>query len=99
MNQLEDKNQIVQAQMNNFDMTLKSISDKYFLLVGKRVYDKDFSRSEYMIYDMMDMIIHLDALLSQVDSGFKYPDYCIEKLNSMKSYIDTTLAYFNSINK
>jgi len=89
---------IFNSQMGQFNAMLKDISESYSYLVGQRVYTEDMPRDEYMIYDMMDMLIHLNAILIEAKSKSIYPDYMIEKLKRMKSYVDTTLAYFEARN-
>ena len=86
--------QIYNSQMFEFNKTLGEISNSYSHLVGERIYDKDMSRDHYMVYDMMDMIIHLNALLNESTNRNIYPSYAVEKLERMKAYVDTTLAYF-----
>lgn len=86
--------QIYNSQMSEFNRTLSEISGSYSYLVGERVYNKDMSRDHYMIYDMMDMIIHLNALLNESTNRNIYPGYAVEKLERIKAYVDTTLAYF-----
>lgn len=86
------------AQMAQFNAMLKDISESYSYLVGQRIYTEDMPRDEYMIYDMMDMLIHLNAVLIETKSKNIYPNYMVEKLTRMKSYVDTTLAYFQARN-
>lgn len=92
--EMPSNEQLFNMQMSNFNRMLKEISESYSYLVGQRIYNEDMPRDEYMVYDMMDMLIHLNAILIEVSSGKIYPDYAIEKLTRMKSYVDTTLAYF-----
>lgn len=93
---MPNKYEIFNSQMYSFNTILKEISNNYSYLVGQRVYLDDMPRDEYMVYDMMDMLIHLNAILNEVASKSIYPDYMIEKLTRMKSYVDTTLNYFKS---
>lgn len=88
-----DIQESISRQMLDFNRTLKEISDSYFHLVGDRYYT-DISRDKYMIYDMCDMLIALQAVLSEAKSQQIYPDYMVEKLSRMKSYVDTTYNYF-----
>ena len=91
-----NKDEMYNMQMQQFNLMLAEISDNYSYLVGQRIYLDNMPRDEYMIYDMMDMLIHLNAVLIETKSRNIYPNYMIEKLTRMKSYIDTTLEYFKS---
>lgn len=93
---MPSKDFMFNSQMGQFNAMLKDISESYSYLVGQRVYTEDMPRDEYMIYDMMDMLIHLNAILIEAKSKSIYPDYMVEKLKRMKSYVDTTLAYFEA---
>ena len=93
------KDEMYNHQLMNFNTYLKQISDGYAYLSGQRIYLDDMPRDEYMVYDMMDMLIHLTAVLNEVKSKNIYPDYMVEKLSKMISYVDTTLSYFESRNK
>lgn len=86
------------SQMMQFNSMLRDISDGYSYLVGQRIYTEDMPRDEYMIYDMIDMLIHLNAILIEAKSKSIYPGYMVEKLQKMKSYVDTTLLYFERRN-
>ena len=92
----KDNNQIKINQKNQFTYSLLSIADAYGKLVEKRLDDTQ-TRSEYMVYDMMDMVIHLESLMNEAVSGSMYVDYMIEKLTSIKNYIDTTHSYFTAV--
>ena len=94
--ELPSNEQLFNMQMSNFNRMLKELSESYSYLVGQRLYTDNMPRDEYMVYDMMDMLIHLNALLNEASSGKIYPDYAIEKLTRMKSYVDTTLNYFQN---
>ena len=96
--ELPSKEFMYNAQMGQFNAMLKDISECYSYLVGQRIYTEDMPRDEYMIYDMMDMLIHLNAILIETNSKSIYPDYMVEKLKRMKSYVDTTLTYFEARN-
>lgn len=91
-----NKDEMYNMQMQQFNLMLAEISDNYSYLVGQRIYLDNMPRDEYMIYDMMDMLIHLNAVLIETKSKNIYPNYMIEKLTRMKSYVDTTLEYFKS---
>lgn len=93
---MPSKDEMFRSQMYNFDNLLHEISLNYSYLVGQRIYKDDMPRDEYMVYDMMDMLIHLNAILIETSSKNIYPAYMVEKLTRMKSYVDTTLAYFQA---
>lgn len=93
---MPSKDFMFNSQMGQFNSMLRDISESYSYLVGQRTYTEDMPRDEYMIYDMMDMLIHLNAILIEAKSKSIYPDYMVEKLKRMKSYVDTTLAYFEA---
>lgn len=81
-------------QMQDFYETLVEITNYYDRLVWKRLEDTQ-TRDEYMIYDMMDMLIQLKAIL-QATTEEIYPDYMLEKLKIMQSYVNTTIRHFES---
>lgn len=91
-----NKDEMYNMQMQQFNLMLAEISDNYSYLVGQRIYLDNMPRDEYMIYDMMDMLIHLNAVLIETKSRNIYSGYMVEKLTRMKSYVDTTLEYFKS---
>lgn len=92
----KDNNQIKIEQKNQFTFSLLNIADSYGKLVEKRLDDTQ-TRSEYMIYDMMDMVLHLESLMNEAVSGGMHVDYMIEKLTSIKNYVDTTHSYFAAV--
>lgn len=83
-------------QKNRFTSSLLSIADSYGVLIGKRIDDTQ-TRSEYMVYDMMDMILHLEALMDEMTKGIIHADYILEKLDRIKDYVDTTHSYFTAL--
>lgn len=83
-------------QMCDFNNLLREIAIHYSYLVEQRIYKDDMPRDEYMVYDMMDMLIHLNAILIETSSKNIYPAYMVEKLTKIKSYVDTTLGYFQA---
>lgn len=81
-------------QLGQVKHTLDSIYDAYPHLLLKRLKDT-LSRDEYMIYDLCDILIHLNAIVSDVTSNDKiYPDYVLEKLYRIRDYTNATIAYF-----
>lgn len=91
----ENKEWVIQHQYCNFATYLERLKSDYLQLIIKRV-DDNLSRGEYMVYDMMDMTIHLVAALDEIVGKNAYPGYMVEKLSKVKSYVDTTLAYFEA---
>lgn len=85
--------EIYSHQMLEFKTMLNRLSVIYSMLVTKRL-NNTLSRDEYMVYDMMDMFIHLIAFLDELNSETPYPSYMVEKLSRVKSYVDTTLKHF-----
>lgn len=96
MNEIS-KDEIFNMQMSSFNNTLKNISEDYSYLVGQRIYLDNMPRDEYMIYDMMDMILSLEAMLHDIRNI--NADYMVEKLERMKSYVSTTLEYFKQVSE
>lgn len=97
---MEDKDSILVNQVLHFTSSTEEISNAYLKLASKRIND-ELSRDEYMLYDMMDMFIPLQSIaheIKKLDGDF-YPDYLIEKLSKVKSYVDTTLKYFENKSK
>lgn len=88
--------EIFDHQMSEVNRALGEIVNSYAYLLNKRL-KNNLTRSEYMIYDMMDMLIPLKALMLEVKSGTMYPDYMVEKLSNINRYIETTLEYFKSL--
>lgn len=80
-------------QLSEFKTYLNRLSVIYSMLIEKRLND-ELTRDEYMIYDMFDMIIPLVAALDEINSPTPYPSYIVEKLEKVKSYVDTTLSHF-----
>jgi len=81
-------------QMSHFESILNEMAGSYYSLAKKRIFDEEMDRDKYMVYDMVDMLIHLNAALGEATKENIYPDYMVEKLSKVKSYIDTTLHYF-----
>lgn len=92
---MPNNEEIFDRQMTEFQITCSYITMIYGQLLNKRL-NNALTRDEYMIYDMMDMFIHLKAVLSEISQEKPYPDYMVEKLEKMKSYIDTTLEHFKA---
>lgn len=91
-----NKDEMYKMQMQQFNSMLVEISNNYSYLVGQRIYTDNMPRDEYMVYDMMDMLISLNAVLDETRTRNIYSGYMVEKLTRMKSYVDTTLEYFKS---
>lgn len=95
---MDEKMEMYQSQLNNFNESLDRIRDSYAELVAKRILTDELSKPEnrdrYMVYEMMDMMIPLQAILSEVTSSYIDPGYLMEKLNKIKSYVDMTINYF-----
>lgn len=88
--------EIFDHQMSEINRALGEIVNSYAYLLNKRL-KNNLTRSEYMIYDMMDMLIPLKALMLEARSGTMYSDYMVEKLSNINRYIETTLEYFKSL--
>ena len=89
--------EIFDHQMSEINRALGEIVNSYAYLLNKRL-KNNLTRSEYMVYDMMDMLIPLKALMLEAKSGTMYSDYMVEKLSDINRYIETTLEYFKSLN-
>ena len=85
-------------QLSQFKTYLNRLSVVYSILIDKRLND-ELTRDEYMVYDMMDMFIPLIAALDEINSPTPYPSYIVEKLEKVKSYVDTTYAHFKAVEK
>lgn len=94
----DNKEWMIQHQYSTFATYLERLKSDYLQLIIKRM-DDTLSRDEYMVYDMMDMIIHLVAALDEISGGNAYPGYMVEKLSKVKSYVDTTTKYFEAMAK
>lgn len=97
---MEEKSSILVNQVLHFNSSIEEVSTAYMKLASKRIND-ELSKDEYMLYDMMDMFIPLQSVAHEISklNGDFYPDYLIEKLCRVKSYVDTTLAYFEKKSK
>lgn len=92
---MPSNDEIMANQMRQFDLNNSLIAMEYCNLLAKRL-DGSMSRDEYMVYDMMDMMIHLVALIQEANKEKLYPDYMVEKLEKIESYVSTTLNYFKA---
>ena len=86
-------NDLMVHQMQTFQATLDDIANNYNILVSKR-YSNNLNRDQYMVYDMMDMLLSLDAMLKEINRPSIDPGYMLEKLTTMGRYIDTTKKHF-----
>lgn len=87
--------EIYNHQMFEFKTMLNRLSVIYSMLVEKRLNDT-LTRDEYMVYDMIDMFIPLLSFMDELVSETPYASYMVEKLNRVKSYVDTTLRHFEA---
>lgn len=92
---MPSNDEIMANQMRQFDLNNSLIAMEYCNLLAKRL-DGSMSRDEYMVYDMMDMMIHLVAVIQEANKEKPYPDYMVEKLEKIESYVSTTLEYFKA---
>lgn len=91
---MEDENILVR-QYGNYKTYADRLDKLYLLLCIKRIQKKNLTRDEYMMYDLFDALIPLISALDEVvDKEKPFPGYVVEKLKSVKSYVDTTYEYF-----
>lgn len=88
-----NKEEMIQSQLSSFNRSLDMIKVMYAQLV-EDMYNDNLPRDKYMVYDMMDMVIFIESILREVTSICIDSGYMVEKLDKIKSYIDTTLKYF-----
>lgn len=95
---MPSKAEMFEAQMCNFKTYLNRTTVVYGYLLQKRL-DDTLTRTEYMFYDLMDMMIPLIAALDEVSSKEPFPSYLLEKMEKVKSYVDTTYEYVKAMTK
>lgn len=80
---------------NNLARELEKIK-RYYMTIYDEYY-KTGSRDSAFLKDLVDSLIGISAVLEvYVEQKGIHPNYAIEKLNNSKSYISSTINYFQS---
>lgn len=78
----------------SIEITLDRIKNNY-MQVYDHYYSNQNTRTDAILKDLVDCLGYLDAVLSIYTEHYKiYPGYAIEKLTTMKSYINSSIVYF-----
>ena len=95
MSKQPSNDDLMMYQIQSFQSNLNNIIANYSKLVEER-YNNTMNRDHYMVYDMIDMMLSLNALMQEINRDPVDPGYMVEKLETIEKYVNTTKKYFES---
>lgn len=90
-----DKNELFNHQLSEVQETFNLLMFNYSILLRKRLND-ELTRDEYMMYDLMDMLISLKSAYDEITNNQPYPSYIVEKLQIVQNCLTPVLEHFKS---
>lgn len=90
-----DPNTIFDHQIDEVQESFTLLLHFYSILLRKRL-NNELNRDEYMMYDLMDMMIGLKSAYQEVISDHVDSSYMVEKLQNVYNHLIPVLEHFKA---
>lgn len=86
--------ELVSMQTQDVKKTLIDIYRYYSTLVYDKIIEDKLSTSSSVIYNLVDILLPLNALLIEANKEKVFSPYVLSKLEMIKSQVDSACNYF-----